>query len=54
MAKGIWRTAPPDDLIFTGRPVISSHTFTSKPKPPESETQKEKKKRKTKGIKKKH
>ena len=50
MAKGIWRTAPPDDPIFTGRPVISSQPFTSKPKPPEPETQKQKKKQKTEGT----
>ena len=54
MAKGIWRTAPPDDPIFTGRPVISSQPFPRKPKPPEPETQKQKKKRKTKGTQKKH
>jgi len=54
MAKVIWRTLPPDDPIFTGRPVISSQPFPRKPKPPEPETQKQKKKRKTKGTKKKH
>ena len=54
MAKVIWRTLPPDDPIFTGRPVISSQPLSRKLTPPEPETQKQKKKRKTKGTKKKH
>ena len=55
MAKGIWRTAPPDDPIFTGRPVISTQPFTSEAKTPGTRNpEKQKKKRKTKGTKKKH
>ena len=54
MAKVIWRTLPPDDPIFTGRPVISSQPFTNETKPPEPETNKQKKNRKTKRSKKKH